>query len=108
MVDGKSNPNTSVGLGACAVLVVLGMPAYLVLRRCDRDPGHARLADGAPPQRITNLLKTPQMWRSLTVSGVVLVSLDLMYAFVPVWAIERDISATAVGVLLALRAAVTA
>jgi len=48
------------------------------------------------------------MWRSLTVSGVVLVSLDLMYAFVPVWAIERDISATAVGVLLALRAAVTA
>lgn len=47
------------------------------------------------------------MWRSLTVSGVILVSLDLMYAFVPLWAIERGISANVVGLLLAWRAAVT-
>ena len=47
------------------------------------------------------------MWRSLTVSGAVLVTVDLMYAFVPVWAIEQGVSATVVGLLLALRAAVS-
>ena len=47
------------------------------------------------------------MWRSLTVSGAVLVTVDLMYAFVPVWATEQGISATVVGLLLALRAAVS-
>ena len=47
------------------------------------------------------------MWRSLMVSGAVLVTVDLMYAFVPVWATEQGISATIVGFLLALRAAVS-
>jgi MFS family permease len=47
------------------------------------------------------------MWRSLAVSGAVLVTVDLMYAFVPVWATEQQVSATAVGLLLSLRAAVS-
>ena len=47
------------------------------------------------------------MWRSLAVSGAVLVTLDLMYAFVPVWAVEQGISATTVGFLLAIRALVS-
>ena len=59
------------------------------------------------PAKIGGVLKTPGMWRSLAVSGAVLVTVDLMYAFVPVWATEQNISATAVGLLLALRAAVS-
>lgn len=103
---GRDAPNTTVGLVLCAGLLAASMPAYLPLRRCDR--GLERLtANAADPERVSDLIKTPQMWRSLTVSGAVLVSLDLMYAFVPVWAMERGVDATVVGALLALRAAVT-
>ncbi|MGC0239605.1 MFS transporter [Arthrobacter sp. SD76] len=47
------------------------------------------------------------LWRSLVVSGAVMVTVDLMYAFVPVWGTEQGIGAAVVGLLLALRAAVS-
>lgn len=107
VVGGQDEPNTAVGLAICTTMLVLGTPTYLALRRLDRSLGDARCSGDLPPPGTGALLKTPQMGRSLAVSGVVLVSLNLMYAFVPVWATERGINATAVGLLLALRAAVT-
>ena len=104
---GQSAPNTTVGLVACAALLVVGTPAYFFMRSTDRGLDDARLSDDESPEQVSKLLRTPQMWRSLAVSGAVLVTVDLMYAFVPVWATQQGISATAVGLLLALRAAVS-
>ncbi|AQT81580.1 hypothetical protein B1R94_23470 [Mycolicibacterium litorale] len=102
---GGGELHTTAGIIACGVLLVLALPCYLPMRRWDRNRIQAtRTAD---PERVTQLLRTPQMWRSLIVSGAVLVSVDMMYAFVPVWATDRGVSATVVGMLLALRAAVT-
>ena len=56
---------------------------------------------------MASVLKAPGLWRSLVVSGAVLVTVDLMYAFVPVWATQQNVSAAVVGMLLALRAAVS-
>ncbi|MET0896394.1 MAG: MFS transporter [Mycobacterium sp.] len=105
--DGQTGPNTTVGLIVCVVVVLLGAPAYFALRKTDRALTRVRIADDETPAPLSQLLKTPQMWRSLTVSGAVLVTVDLMYAFVPVWATEQGISATTVGFLLALRALVS-
>jgi len=105
--DGQDSPNTTVGLIACVALVLVPLPAYLILRPIDRRLTDARVARDEKPERVAELLRTPQMWRSLIVSGAVLVTVDLMYAFVPVWATQQGISATAVGLLLALRAAVS-
>lgn len=99
-------PNTTIGLVACAVALVLGMPAHAALRRLDAPRTEGRTESGHVDP-VGDLLRTPQMWRSLVVSGTVLVSLDVMYAFVPVWANDHGVGATAVGALLALRAAVT-
>lgn len=104
-VDEQPHPNTTVGLFACLVMVVLGTPSHLVLRRVGRSQSGPRASEKAGSAR--ELVRIPQMWRSLAVSGAVLVSLDLMYAFVPLWADDRGIGAATVGWLLALRAAVT-
>ncbi|MET0701019.1 MAG: MFS transporter [Mycobacterium sp.] len=104
---GQTTPNTTVGLIACVALVLAATPIYVFLRPVDRGLNEARLPEDETPERVSALLKTPEMWRSLIVSGAVLVSLDLMYAFVPVWATEQGISATAVGLLLGLRALVS-
>ncbi len=104
---GQTSPNTTVGLIACVALILLGTPAYFVIRPTDRALKAARPVSDESPAPVAHLLKTPGMWRSLTVSGAVLVTVDLMYAFVPVWATEQGISATVVGLLLALRAAVS-
>lgn len=104
---GGTHPNTTVGLIVCVGLILLGTPAYVALRRTDRTLTRVRIAEDEAPARVAGLLKTPGMWRSLVVSGAVLVSLDLMYAFVPVWATEQGISATMVGLLLGLRALVS-
>ncbi len=104
---GQTSPNTTVGLIACVALILLATPAYFVIRPTDRALKAARPSSDESPARVAHLLKTPGMWRSLTVSGAVLVTVDLMYAFVPVWATEQGISATVVGLLLALRAAVS-
>jgi len=106
-VAGGSAPDTNLGLLVCMGFSVLATPAFFFLRRTDSSLRRKRLNVSAAPAKIGGVLKTPGMWRSLAVSGAVLVTVDLMYAFVPVWATEQNISATAVGLLLALRAAVS-
>lgn len=99
--------NTGLGLLVCLGFSTLATPAYAFLRR--KDAGLRKGRSGMTAERATTMdtLKAPGLWRSLVVSGAILVTVDLMYAFVPVWAQEHNVSAIAVGLLLALRAAVS-
>lgn len=102
-----SAPDTTVGLLVSAVFVIAAVPCCLLLRRVDRGLVRVERAVGTPQSSARQLLAIPGMWRSLVVSGAVLVTVDLMYAFVPVWAVEKQVEPTVVGLLLALRAAVS-
>lgn len=102
-----ANPDTSAGLFLCLALSVLAMPVYLWLRRTDRVLARSRLPNGHVSGDVRGMMSSRGLWRLLAVSGAVLVTVDLMYAFVPMWAIEQNISAAAVGALLALRASVS-
>lgn len=102
-----SAPNTDIGLLVCLCFSLLATPAYFILRRRDAAGLRRRSETSSSSTRVMEVLKTPDLWRSLVVSGAVLVTVDLMYAFVPVWAQEQDISPLTVGLLLALRAAVS-
>ena len=101
------NPDTSAGLVLCLALSVLAMPVYLWMHRLDRALARNRLPNGYVSADMRVLVSSRGLWRLLAVSGAVLVTVDLMYAFVPMWAVEQNISAAAVGALLALRAAVS-
>ena len=99
--------NTASGLIGCLVFVVLGLLAYFPLQAGDRYRARHRRAEHATKVLLSSILAIPGVWYSVAVSSVVLVTVDLLYAFIPVWAIERDIDATTVGLLLALRALVS-
>ena len=106
-VSGGAAPNTDLGLLVCIGFSLLATPAFFFLRRTDAALRAERRKAAASRADARGLYRTPGLWRSLAVSGAVLVTVDLMYAFVPVWATEQEVSATAVGMLLALRAAVS-
>ena len=106
-LPGGAQPNTTLGLLVCVGFSVLATPAYFFLRATDRNLRSRRSESTGVGSGKIGPLRTPGLWRSLAVSGAVLVTVDLMYAFVPVWATEQGISASAVGLLLALRAAVS-
>ncbi|MGO1410491.1 MAG: MFS transporter [Microbacterium sp.] len=98
--------NTIAGLAVAIVSGVLSMPCCLLLLRADREDS-ATVDRSIKPTSPLTLLATPGLWRSLVVSGLILVTMDLVYAFVPVWATEKDVDAVVVGWLLALRALVS-
>lgn len=99
------SPNTFAGIAVCLGFTVLAFPMVLLLRRNDL---HRRVATAKPPRApLSEVLKAPELWRALTVSGAVLVTVDLLYTFVPLWAQEKDIPPVTVGVLLAMRALVS-
>jgi MFS family permease len=104
---GGVEPNTTVGLLVCGIFAMIALPGFLLLGGSDRAIQRKRHAQERSPIPVRSVMSTPGVWRSLVVSGAVLVTVDLMYAFVPVWATDRGISATAVGLLLSLRAAVS-
>ncbi len=102
-----TGPNTDLGLLICIGFSLLATPAFFFLRRTDAALRQERRIAMGSPRGAGGVYRAPGLWRSLAVSGAVLVTVDLMYAFVPVWATEQNVSATAVGLLLALRAAVS-
>lgn len=104
---GTAMPNTAAGLLLCSVFVILALPAYPRLRAGDRFRATRRPETRAIGLSIYSLARIRGMRQALTVSGAVLVTIDLLYAFMPVWAIERGIDPTVVGLLLAVRALVS-
>lgn len=98
--------NTTAGLLVAVASGVLSMPCCLLLLRSDRADS-ATVDRSLKPTSPAALLATPGLWRSLVVSGLVLVTMDLVYAFVPVWATQKGVDAVVVGWLLALRALIS-
>lgn len=103
---GSTALNTTIGLLTSLACAILALPLGLLLLRVDRQD------EATTPRSIAvtatrDVLKTPGMWKAVTVSGFILVTMDLVYAFVPVWATENGIDAAVVGWLLALRALVS-
>lgn len=98
-------PSTTVGLMVCFAFTVLAFPMILVLRRSDAHRKTYKVDAVRTP--LSEVMKAPELWRALTASGAVLVTVDLLYTFVPLWAVSRDIAPVTVGALLALRAGVS-
>lgn len=91
----------ALGIGCCGMLVAV---ASLRMRP------HPRPQEPAPEGKRLHthgLLRLPGVSRSITTSAAVLVTVDLLYTMLPLWAAERDVSATVLGALLTLRAAVS-
>lgn len=101
-----AHPHTSLGLLVCAVAACIAIVPSIQLCRVDRALP-LQHAPGAAPSGSLRLLRTPGLWRVIAVSGAMLVTMDLLYTFIPLWAAERGIDATVVGWLLALRALVS-
>jgi MFS family permease len=55
----------------------------------------------------SELIRTRGMWQAMATSGAVLAALDLLLAFLPLWAEERGVSVATVGWLLAVRGLVS-
>ncbi|MEV4643353.1 MFS transporter [Saccharopolyspora sp. NPDC049357] len=106
-VETGAATGTGGGLVACLLFLVLALPLTPQLLRTDRALRSRRPSSAGERPGTRGLLLLPGMWRSLVVSGAVLVTLDLLYAFIPVWAVEQGVDPRAVGLLLALRAAVS-
>lgn len=111
-----SAPNTLLGAVACIVLLLLGLFGTPTLLKADRQAAaaSAELAQadagaGSPVRRprLREIGRGNGLWRSVAVSAAVLVTVDLLYTFVPLWATERGVSSVAVGMLLAIRAVVS-
>nr|WP_274605317.1 MFS transporter [Microbacterium sp. CFBP 13617] len=101
----RDQPDTTAGFAVCLAFTVLALPLILFLRRGDT---HRRVAAAkAPRAPLSAVMKAPELWRALAVSGAVLVTVDLLYTFVPLWAVEKGIAPVTVGLLLALRAVVS-
>jgi MFS family permease len=101
-------PDTGTGLIVCAAatlpaaLLHLGLRRTELIRRKTRRANTSRFSESQ-----THRLSVSHLWRSMTVSAAVLVTIDLMYAYIPLWATEKGIGAPEVGLLLAVRAGVT-
>ena len=100
-------PNTNAGLIACVLLAAVALGASLVPLRSDRALTLARREAALGVSSSTVHEPMPGLWRALVVSGAVLATSDIVYAYLPLWAVENSVGVTAVGWLLALRAAVS-
>jgi hypothetical protein len=87
------------------------MAAVIHLRRrtihSRRETTTSRERPEDAPHNIRDTLRIQGMRRALVVSGIVLASVDILTAYLPLWASSRDISPVLVGVLLWIRAGVT-
>lgn len=100
------DPDTTLALGAAALLILLALgPCWRLMRSSPHQPKVP--APGHQRPNTASIVRTPGLWQALVVSGIVLTAMDMLYAFLPAWAEDHDASVTAVGWLLALRAAVT-
>jgi len=104
--SGSDHPNTWPGLLACLLLLLIALPSYFELRRAER---RSAAGEKARPPRSTlrKVLRTPEVARAILVSCMVIVAVDLLGTFLPVWAVQTGVAPFAVGMLLALRAAFT-
>lgn len=101
-----AHPDTTLGLLLCGFTGVVAMGPGINLVRTERRIPRSSAQDD-PPQSTMAVMRTPGLWQAIAVSSAMLVTMDLLYTFVPLWAAERGINSTVVGWLLALRALVS-
>jgi MFS family permease len=102
--DGGAHPNTWTGLAACGVLFLIALPSFFPLRRAERAVPAPVVHRGAPAASLRSVLSNRGMVKAILVGAAVIVTVDLLSSFIPVWAIANHIPADVVGWLLALRA----
>lgn len=105
--NGGPHPNTWVGSAACGVLFLIALPSYVALRRAERDGPPPARRPGAPAASLRTVLRNPGIARAILVGAAIIVTVDLLSSFIPVWAVAHHIPADVVGWLLALRALFT-
>jgi predicted MFS family arabinose efflux permease len=97
---------STVGLAIAAVLALLAT-TVLARPRPAPVPEEGSTEPTTSRRAFSELIRTQGMWQAMVTSGTVLAALDLLLAFLPVWAEERGVSVTTVGWLLAVRALVS-
>lgn len=105
-VPDKNVPDTTPGLAVCLVLSLLGGLAYWPMKGAERAWTDSRRLEPRKGPRGSGV-PLGKVWPAMVVSGFVLVTMDLLYTFMPAWGLEHGVSAVAVGFLLSLRAAVS-
>lgn len=103
---GLDKSAAQLGLSISLGLAVLSLPLSLAFRGKATRQSDATAANRTQRGRSVAILRRPGMWRSLTVGAVVVVAVDLLYAFLPLWATNHGVPPATVGLLLALRAVV--
>lgn len=106
LVMDPSKPDTALGFVVCAVLTAMGVPFFWMMRRVENRIVPSRTEVGSA-EKTSQLSMARNVWRALAVSGLVLVTIDLLYTFMPLWAQYRGVSANIIGLLLALRAGIS-
>lgn len=103
---GEAHPHTQLGLACCGALLALGLPMFFVLRPAEAAAGTPRGRD-AKTASLQELVQMAALRRALLVGATVIVTVDLLASFVPVWGVANGIPANVVGWLLAVRALFT-
>ncbi|NUL46437.1 MFS transporter [Cellulosimicrobium funkei] len=103
---GLDQSDAQLGLSMSLGLAFLSLPLSLALPPSARRQTGTSVTNRRQWGSSITILRSPGMWRSLTVGAVVVVAVDLLYAFLPLWATHHGIPPATVGLLLALRAAV--
>lgn len=114
-VEGVVEPpvsGTAAGLLTALAWALVAVPSSWSLRRAERSfgPRPRPPSSGSPAAVVRDGLRTattPGLAPALLASGAVLVAVDMVYAFLPAWATERDVPVLVVGWLLAVRAGVS-
>ena len=104
--DPLAPPATAVGLLVCASLLVLSAVGYFPLSAGEANRQIERAVKRTGP-KMASVARIKGIWYSIGVSAAVVVTMDLLYAFIPVWAIEQGVDVATVGILLSIRALVS-
>jgi MFS family permease len=92
----------TIGLLVGLLLCVLGLPAALGVRRLALDEDRPPML-GPSRDVVRQIVRTGGMWQALLAGAIVLTAVDLLSAFLPLWANDRGVSIETVGLLLGLR-----
>jgi MFS family permease len=93
-------PDTAYLFGIGVIMAVLFLAVALTLRPAPRASGHS--VDG-PVVKVGTLVRMPGMLAVIMASVVTVTALDLLVIYLPVIGAERQVDASDIGMLLAIR-----
>ncbi len=99
--------DTTIALAAGLALCLLGLPAALAMRTAVAPEHSHPAATGSSRSIAWKIVRIDGMWQALLSGAIVLSAVDLLSAFLPLWASDRGVSVATVSVLLTIRGAFT-